>query len=193
VRNAKYASGVSAVGSAVDQGAAQKAGDGLRQLSRTIGLRRCECQTSSQAMTGDAKFLEEVRTSPQCVLRKYRVPETRFHQSLNCFGVIGFHHHTRRHADFAEKFIYYQPHVASLGIEQKWQVGPFRGPHRADMSAANFVCRGANDKQLFIKQRNKPEVGFGNGERDERQIEAAIEQAGNHLLRYANGHPNFGI
>src|SRR5437660_9820391 len=61
------------------------------------------------------------------------------------------------------------------------------------MPAAHFVRGGANDQKLLIEKRNDLEAGFGNGERDKGQIEAAIEQAGNHLLGDANGHANLRV
>src|SRR6266850_260610 len=61
------------------------------------------------------------------------------------------------------------------------------------MSAPPLVCRGAHNEQLFVKKRNEPEAGLRNRQRDKRQVEAAIEQAGNHFLRYANGHTNFRV
>src|SRR6266850_5223662 len=61
------------------------------------------------------------------------------------------------------------------------------------MSPSPLVCRGAHDEQLFVKERNEPEAGLRNRQRDERQVEAAIEQAGNHFLRYAYGHADFRV
>src|SRR6267142_461945 len=61
------------------------------------------------------------------------------------------------------------------------------------MAAASLVGRGTHDEQLFVKERYEPEVGLGNGKRDERQVEATIEQAGNHLFRYAHSHADFRV
>ena len=49
----------------------------------------------------------------------------------------------------------------------------------------------AHDEQFFVKKRNEVKAGLRNGERDERQVKAAIEQASNHFLRDANRHADF--
>src|SRR6266480_1223926 len=137
--------------SILNQGGLEKTGDGFRQLSRTLGLRRRERQTPLQAMTFDAKLLKEVRTPPQSVLGKYGVAEARFYQALDGFRVIRLHQHMRCHTDLVEKPVDDQPHVAALGIEQKWDPREFQSSHRADVSAAHVVSRGAHDEQLFVK------------------------------------------
>src|SRR6267154_4984726 len=164
-------------GSILDQGGAEKTGDGFGQLSRTLGARRRECQAPLQAMTFDTKLLKEVRTSPQSMLGEYRVAETRLHEALDRFRVISLHQHVGCHPDLVEKPVDDHAHIASLWVKQKGGAGEFRSSQRADMSAARLVCRGAHDEQFFVKKRNEEKADFGNGERDERQVKAAIGRA----------------
>src|SRR5256884_8703454 len=113
------------------------------------------------------------------MLGEYRVAETRLHEALDRFRVISLHQHVRRHADLVEKPVDDHAHIASLWVKQKGDAGEFRSSQRADVSAAHLVCRGAHDEQFFVKKRNEEKAGLGNGERDERQVKAAIEQASN--------------
>ena len=138
-----------------DQGATEKTGDGFRQLSGTLDMRGRKRQTPLQAMALHAKLLKKLRPTPQGMLGKYRVTETRFHQALDRFGVGGFHQHARSDTNLIEKPVDDEPYVASLRIEQKWDPGEFRSLHRADLTAAHLVCRGAYDEKFFVKKRNE--------------------------------------
>jgi len=51
------------------------------------------------------------------------------------------------------------------------------------MSTAGLAGRRPHDEEFFIKKRDKLEIGFGNGKRDERKIEAAVEQTGKPFLQ----------
>src|SRR6267143_5204809 len=131
--------GIFSTGSTLGQCGPEKAGDGFGQLSRALRICHRKRQTPLQRMTFHAKLLKELRPPPQGMLGKYRVAETRFYQALDRFRVISLHQHTRGHTDLFEEPIDDQPHIASLRIEKKWDVGEFRSPHGADMSAAQLV------------------------------------------------------
>ncbi len=92
----------------------------------------------------------------------------------------------RRNTNFLEKTIDNLPYVAAPGVEQEGSVVQFGRAQGTDVSAAHFFCRGADDEKFFVKERNEIQVVFRNGERNERQVEPAIEQAGNHLFRHAD-------
>jgi len=59
--------------------------------------------------------------------------------------------------------------------------------------ASDFVGGWANDEELFIEKRNELELGFGDGKGDERQIEAALEQACDHFFSDADRDTDFGV
>src|SRR6266404_2225801 len=119
--------------------------------------------------------------------------EAGFHQALNGFRIISFHDHVRSHADLLKKTVDNQTHIAAPRIEQKGSAVQVRGAQRADMSAADFVCGGADNEQLLFKQGNDIEVVFGYRKGNESQVEAAVEQTGNHFLGHANGHADFRV
>jgi len=56
-----------------------------------------------------------------------------------------------------------------------------------------LLAVGANDEELFIEKRNELELGFGDGKGDERQIEAALEQACDHFFSDADRDTDFGV
>src|SRR5579863_596577 len=125
------------------------------------------------------------------MLGKYRVAETRFYQALDRFRVIRFHQHARRHTDFAEKSVDDQPHIASLRIKKEWNVGEFCRTQRPNMTAAHFVGGRPNDEQLFVEEWDQLQVGLGDGKRNESQVEAPLQQSGDHFFRDAYRHANF--
>src|SRR6266481_9715417 len=119
--------------------------------------------------------------------------EAGFHEALNGFRVIGLHDHVRSHADLLKKTVDNQAHIAAPRIEQKGSAVQVGGAQRADMSAADFVRRRADDEQLLFKQWNHIEIVLGHRKGNESQIEAAVEQAGNHFLGNADGHADFRV
>ena len=70
-------------------------------------------------MPFDPVGLEEAISPSQRMFWKYGIAEAGLDQSLNCFGVVGLHHHPWRHADLLKKAIDDLPHVASFGIKQE--------------------------------------------------------------------------
>jgi len=67
------------------------------------------------AMAGDAKFLKEMRASAQGMLGKNGMAETGFDETLDGFGIVGFHDDARRDADLFEETINHETDVAAFG------------------------------------------------------------------------------
>ena len=61
------------------------------------------------------------------------------------------------------------------------------------MPAPYFVGRWADDEKLFLKKRDDVQILLGDGERDERQIEAPVVESGHHFLGDANGYADLRI
>ena len=99
----------------------------------------------------------------------------------------------RSNADVPEKTVDDQPDVAALGVEQERGIVKIGSAQSADVAAAHFVGRRPDDEKLFLKKRDDIEVFLGDGERDERQIEAPVVESGHHFLGDANGYADLRI
>src|ERR1700733_4026867 len=86
-----------------------------------------------------------------------------------------------------------QPHVAAARVKKEGNAGEFGGAHGTDVSAADLVGGGTNDEQLFVKKRQHFEIVFGNGQRNECQVEPAIEEPGDHFLGDAHSKADFRV
>jgi hypothetical protein len=78
------------------------------------------------------------------------------------------------------------PHIASLGIEDEGSLGQLGRLGRSHMPAADPVEGRLQHQQLFFEQGDGIQVVGGIGQRDQRQVESAVEQARDHLLGGAN-------
>src|ERR1017187_3389390 len=94
-------------------------GDRLGQRSRVLGTRHGQRLPAHQAMTRHAEEFQETALPAQRELRQDRVAEAGLHQALDGFGIVGLHDHSGRNAEFAEKGVDAQPHVAPVRIKQK--------------------------------------------------------------------------
>ena len=61
------------------------------------------------------------------------------------------------------------------------------------MAAADFVGGRADDEKLFVEKWNDFEVSFRNGEGNESEIEAAVEEASDHFFCDADGDADLGV
>lgn len=177
----------------MDQGHLQETGDGFGQFARAIGLRGGEGESAGETLTGNAELMKEVGASAQCVLRKNGVTEAGFDEALDGFRVVRFHEDARLHGELLEEAINDETNVAALGIKEKRFIGKVGSAQRGDMAAADFVGGRADDEELFVEERYEPELIFRHGKRNEREIEAAIEKAGDHFFRDADGDTNLRV
>src|SRR5580700_2831108 len=86
-----------------------------------------------------------------------------------------------------------QPYVAAARVKEEGNAGEFRAAHGTDLSAADLVDGGTNDEQLFVKKREHFEIVLGNGQRNERQVEPAVEEPGHHFLGDTHSEADFRV
>ena len=144
-------------------------------------------------MAGDAELLEKMRAAAQGVLGKNGIAESGFNETLDGFGVAGFHDDAWGDADFGEKAVDDVAHVAGLWIEEERDIGELRGADGSNLAAANFVGGGADDEELLVEEGNDTELGLGDGKGDEGEVETAVKEAGDHFFGDADSDADFGV
>src|ERR1035441_2527932 len=166
------------------------AGDGLRQRPRILRPRHRQRLPADQAMPRHAEQFQKTALPAQRKLRQHRVPETRLHQALDGFRIVGLHDHPRRNPQLAEEGVDTQTHVAARRIEQKRRIPQLFRLQLDDLGAAGAPMGRTQPQQLLLKQRQNSEFVLGNGHGEQAQIEPPRQQAGDDFLGLGHRHQN---
>src|SRR5580693_3572475 len=118
--------------------------------------------------------MEEAGLPPQCMFRQNRVSESRLHQPLYRFGIVGFHEHSRCYLNFLEEAVDNQAHVASFWIQQERSFPEFGYRDRAHTPPAHAACRWTHHQQFLVKKRCNCQIHVWNWEGDQRQVETPL-------------------
>src|ERR1035441_6431715 len=87
-----------------------------------------------------------------------------------------------------EKVLNDGPHVAALGIEDVGGGRQFGGLNDADVPTADALRRRFEHEQFFLEEGDQVEIGLGEGQRNEGEIEAAVEETVDHFLGGGDGN-----
>src|ERR1700733_2964329 len=133
-----------------------------------------------------AERFEKATRLTQGVHRQNGIAKTRLDQPFDGLGIICFHGDFKRPVEFFEKLIDHAADNAVLGIKQERSSNEFGNLHRTDAVTLNLFHRWTNDQKLLVKERDDSKILIGHGQRDQAQIESAIQQASNDL--FCNPH-----
>ena len=137
-------------------------------------------------MAFNAECFEKATRLTQGVHRQNGIAKTRLDQPFDGLGIICFHGDFKRQVEFFEKLIDHAADIAVFGIKQKRSGGEFGNLHRPDAAAPNLFARRTNDQKLLVKEWDDFKILFSHGQRNQAQIESAIQQSGQlgHVLYY---------
>src|SRR6266404_1155719 len=93
----------------------------------------------------------------------------------------------------AEKLVNYHLDVAASGIQKKRNAGKFARLYQSRVSTSHLRRRRPQQQELFVEERHDFQFFFRHRERNEAEVEAAIQKAGHNIFGNGHGYANFCI
>ncbi len=128
------------------------------------------------------QLLEPQPVPGQRILRKDRIPEARFHQPFDHFGIVRIHRDAGPNTQFSEIPVDQCAHVALRRKEKERDALQFGSLNGFDPSAAGFFVLRPDYQKFFIVERHDGQIRIIERQGDDSQIVIAVEKAGDDLL-----------